>query len=549
MAITLPIISEFHAKGVQEAEDKLGSLGKKASKAFKAIGVAATAATGAVAAGLGAAVKAAAEDEAAQAKLAQSIKKSAGATDDQVASVEDMISKLALATGIADDKLRPAYQKLITATGNVERANQLLTVGLDASAATGKDLESVTAALAKAENGQYAALKKLGIPMGENITALQDQLKFSKAVAKAQNEYNYALENEGPEEQAKALKKLEEAQTKLNDVTKAGADYVTDIDAKFKGAAETAANTTAGRFERLKVTFGEITEEVGGALLPALNKLTDFATKTIIPAYKKVSDVFQEEGFMGVAKLVGNTIREQGPEVLAAIGDVMKRLGEWIVNTGLPALRDKLVQLKDAFTAWIKESGDDLGKNLGKWLGTLVDWIITKAVPKLIETTAKLTVALLKWLVDIGPSVIDAVATFSLELTKSLVSTTIDAIKQLAGKGVEIGKAFANAIIGVVNTQIIDRINDLLEFKVGPIKVNPPDIPRIPALAEGGIVTRPTLALIGEAGPEAVVPLNRANTMGGGVTINVNGGDPNAVVDALRRYYRSNGPIPVKTYA
>ncbi|WP_248785704.1 phage tail tape measure protein, partial [Escherichia coli] len=78
---------------------------------------------------------------------------------------------------------------------------------------------------------------------------------------------------------------------------------------------------------------------------------------------------------------------------------------------------------------------------------------------------------------------------------------------------------------------------------------NPPDIPRIPALAEGGIVTRPTLALIGEAGPEAVVPLNRANTMGGGVTINVNGGDPNAVVDALRRYYRSNGPIPVKTYA
>jgi hypothetical protein len=66
----------------------------------------------------------------------------------------------------------------------------------------------------------------------------------------------------------------------------------------------------------------------------------------------------------------------------------------------------------------------------------------------------------------------------------------------------------------------------------------------IPAMANGGIVTSPTLALIGEAGPEAVVPLNRAGGMGG-VTINVNGGDPQAVVDALRRFYRQNGPLPV----
>jgi hypothetical protein len=66
----------------------------------------------------------------------------------------------------------------------------------------------------------------------------------------------------------------------------------------------------------------------------------------------------------------------------------------------------------------------------------------------------------------------------------------------------------------------------------------------IPAMANGGIVTSPTLALIGEAGPEAVVPLNRAGGMGG-VTINVNGGDPQAVVDALRRFYRQNGPLPI----
>jgi ElaB/YqjD/DUF883 family membrane-anchored ribosome-binding protein len=70
----------------------------------------------------------------------------------------------------------------------------------------------------------------------------------------------------------------------------------------------------------------------------------------------------------------------------------------------------------------------------------------------------------------------------------------------------------------------------------------------IPRMAEGGIVSSPTLALIGEAGPEAVVPLDRMNT-GGGVTINVTGGLSTsaeigqAVVNALRAYSRSAGPL------
>jgi hypothetical protein len=76
------------------------------------------------------------------------------------------------------------------------------------------------------------------------------------------------------------------------------------------------------------------------------------------------------------------------------------------------------------------------------------------------------------------------------------------------------------------------------------------DVPNIPLLAEGGIVNKATLAIIGESGPEAVVPLSRAGEfgMGGGgnVTIHVNGGDPNAVVDALRRYMQLNGSVPIR---
>jgi hypothetical protein len=77
------------------------------------------------------------------------------------------------------------------------------------------------------------------------------------------------------------------------------------------------------------------------------------------------------------------------------------------------------------------------------------------------------------------------------------------------------------------------------------------EMPNIPMLADGGIVTSPTLALIGEGrGPEAVIPLNRMNefTGGGGgeVNIYVQGADPNAVVDALRTYMFRNGTVPIK---
>jgi SLT domain-containing protein len=73
------------------------------------------------------------------------------------------------------------------------------------------------------------------------------------------------------------------------------------------------------------------------------------------------------------------------------------------------------------------------------------------------------------------------------------------------------------------------------------------DVPNIPMLAEGGIVTSATLAMIGEKGPEAVIPLDRMGQMGGNnVTIHVNGGDPQSVVNALRTYMRQNGSVPIR---
>jgi hypothetical protein len=76
------------------------------------------------------------------------------------------------------------------------------------------------------------------------------------------------------------------------------------------------------------------------------------------------------------------------------------------------------------------------------------------------------------------------------------------------------------------------------------------DVPDIPMLAEGGIVTSPTLAMIGEGrGPEAVIPLSKMGSMGfgggGNITINVTSADPNEVVRALQSYNRNVGRLPV----
>ncbi len=80
----------------------------------------------------------------------------------------------------------------------------------------------------------------------------------------------------------------------------------------------------------------------------------------------------------------------------------------------------------------------------------------------------------------------------------------------------------------------------------GPSGADKSRLDTIPAMAAGGIVNSATLALIGEKGPEAVIPLDRLGAMGNtNVTINVNGGDPNTVVDALRRYMRANGSVPI----
>jgi hypothetical protein len=139
----------------------------------------------------------------------------------------------------------------------------------------------------------------------------------------------------------------------------------------------------------------------------------------------------------------------------------------------------------------------------------------------------------------------DAGKSLGKEIINGLIAGLAGVAELAADIGQEIADAVWNAIKWTWNNVVADTVNtavrkavDLLDSALGPF-VNFGDPPNlIPRLAEGGIVTAPTLALIGEAGPEAVVPLDRADGMAGmNVVVNVSGSvtSERDLVEAIRR--------------
>ena len=219
---------------VETNSEKISAFGKKAAAAF-AVAAAAAVAYGTKLAIDG--VKAAIEDEQAQLRLANALKEATGATQGQIKATEDFILQTSLATGVADDQLRPAMQRLAVSTKDTEEAQKLLSLALDISKGSGKDLEQVAAALSRAHDGQSTALGRLGIGLS---AAELKTMSFT------------------------------EIQTKLSDL--------------YGGAASENAETFQGKIDRLKVGFDEAKESLGTALLPQVEKFITFLNDVGIPA-------------------------------------------------------------------------------------------------------------------------------------------------------------------------------------------------------------------------------------------------------------------------
>lgn len=168
------------------------------------------------------AAKAAVEDSKSQGLLAKALQNTTGANTKQIASVERSINRLSMQAAVADDQLRPAFAQLARATGDVEKSTKLMSLALDVSAGTGKNLDTVVRAL-------------------------------SRAV--------------GPDGTTGALERLAPA-------IKGASDPLAELERLFKGSAEAAAQLDP--YQRLNVALGEVSESVGRSLQPALDSLADW---------------------------------------------------------------------------------------------------------------------------------------------------------------------------------------------------------------------------------------------------------------------------------
>ena len=302
----------------QSFTSKVDKIVATAAKAF--LGLATAVGTAAFAIGVSA-VKAAIEDEKAQVSLAQTLRNTTKATDQQIAATEDYIDATARATGIADDQLRPSLDRLVRSTQDVTKAQKLQQLALDIAAGTGKDLAAVTEALGKAYDGNLGALKRIGVPLDENIVKTKD---FDAAVI--------------------ALSET------------------------FAGQAAAAAETFAGRMQRVQIAVDEAKEQIGFALLPFMEKLAKFVTDNLVPALEGLVNGLTRSGKQGLTKafydagtgavtfgydldstegkayLLGEQIRE--------LGDAVGKLLAVDPNTG----ESLLIKLIDSLTKIIEKT-------------------------------------------------------------------------------------------------------------------------------------------------------------------------------------------------
>ena len=287
---------------------KLGGFAKKAGAAFAVAGAAAAAYAGKL---LVDGVKSAIADEAAQAALARTLKNVTGATNAQIKAVEEQITKTSLLTGKTDDELRPSFDRLLRATKDISAAQKLQSLALDVSASGTISLQAATNALAKAQEGNFTALGKLGAGIDASIIKSKDFDAATAALAKT-----------------------------------------------FAGQAATQADTFAGKMLRLNVAFDEAKETVGSYVLDAItplvsnivNKgipaLSDFASnlgKSLGPAFGQIVKVVRDD----LLPILVTWWKFLYNEVIPAIGSVVGPILE-----GLKSAFDKI---KKAITDNSKE--------------------------------------------------------------------------------------------------------------------------------------------------------------------------------------------------
>lgn len=471
LAIRIIADAKGAQKGMADAEK---STSKWASGIGKASKVAAIGLAGVGAVALSG-VKAAVEDAQAQALLAKALENSAGASKAQVAATEDFITKTTLASGVADDELRPALANLVRGTKDVGAAQKEMALALDISAATGKDLSTVTAAMAKAHGGNVTALGKLVPGLSKATLKTKDMVKITAELQKT-----------------------------------------------VGGTAAASAETAAGKFKRLQVAFAEAKESAGAALLPAMEKLSTVMLRIADVAAKHQTLFVAIAGALAAvaaAVVVVNAALKVYQATMIVIQAV--QAATFLTNPVFLVVVAIIALVAAVVLLW-KRSETFRNIVKGVWASFLA---IVKNVWNWIKSNWPLLVGILFGPIGIAVALIIK----NWDKVKGMFTRSIGIIKTLFGGLTAILTAPFNAVRGV-----IEKVIGLVEKLIGlikKIKVPHISLPDLNPFSASAPTTAPSLAGVSRA-PAA----RTSSSSAGGVVINVSGAlDPEAVARQLQR--------------
>jgi hypothetical protein len=321
--------------------------------------------------------------------------------------------------------------------------------------------------------------------------ALQDPIKGITALAKSGVTFT--------EQEKEKIKTLVES----NRTLEAQEMILKAIETQVGGTAEATANDT----DKLKVAFSQVSESIGLILVPILAGLA--------PILTNIADLAARNSKVFV--IVGAVIAGVAGTILALNAAMKVYQAVQLIATVATA----------AFNAVLAANP------------------ITLVIIAIVALVAALVLAYKRF-----------------ESVRKIVDTVFQFVTKAVKGSVDAIKSYFETILGVYKS-IFNGIAKLWNNTVGKLSFSVPDwvpfiggkgfdVPNIPMLAEGGIVSSPTLAMIGEAGPEAVIPLDRYRGGGGNYTINVNGGLSSsaeigqAVVNSIRAFNRTNGPASIQ---
>ena len=406
-----------------------------------------------------------------------------------------LATKAAVEDQAAQDLLAQQLRTSAMATDDVIKSNEDFISSLSMAKAVADDqLRPAMANLVRSTGSVEVAQGLMNTALDIAAATGKDLETVTLALGKAANGQTAALTKLDP-----SLKGVIDSSSTLDDITSA-------LSVSFGGAADVAAKSYEGRMKSMKIAMDETKESIGAALLPALEKLLEIMAPIAKFAQEHTTLFLIFAGVLG------------GFAAAIVIANIAMKAY---------AIATQVVTAATALFNFVLSANP---------IGLVIIGIVAFVA----------AMVLLYKKFEVVRNVVDTV--FS--AIKTAVTVSLDFLTSYFTGVLNIYKGIFNAIAKLWNNSI-GKLSFSFPSWVPGFGGKGFDVPNIPMLAEGGIVTSPTLAMIGERGPEAVVPLNRASGVGG-ITVNVTGGLATsaeigqAVVNAIRAYNRSAGPAQIQ---